>query len=810
MTDPYSVGTVSVSNGGTTVTGTGTFWVGKVRKNDMFFDPAQGLQARVTADPTDNEELTITAWAGTALSDDAYEIIPAADSTSNTARLRDLLAQMSVVEANGRGLFYRFSDTTTDADPGAGYLRLNNADLTLVTAAYIDVLDANGATVSGEVDTWDDSTSLGKGNLWVRSIADPSAFRAYAVTGSIVDGTGYRKLTLTHVGGSGSFAADDELMVAFARTGDTGEGYVTDATVADPSELTALEGEDAGYLVFVTDLQTDFGAYSGRSGVVELVAGPDWQLVAIYTGPQGVQGPQGEQGEQGEQGPPGLNGEGTVASVVAGDGIAVDSTDPTAPVVSALVQGSVLQGANIYQITGNLKHKGLTVQIFPTTVSDGPGSQGNKKWVIVWREGIAHGYDGDSVIKAADSYDQGKSLQNIRTIYDEATVDARDFSGATMDGGRIGMLVTRELGTSSYGKPMFLYSDDDGVTWTSSVLAAMADGLSFDEYLHNIPAGLGGGSDSWIAYGWVNPTRTTIQYARTDDNGATWSSGTAVATVSGEDWSEPRVARLGSEDQWIMVIRRNQSEGLNAFISKSSDMLTWSVPVDSGQEVGRNCMTLLAQGNDLHWFVFSRPYATEAMSIDGRRDSLLVQSRRIDEVWADLDDWAGWETFATMFRPLGYMKFLEDSGKTYGIFAYNEYEVGDGASYTALAILTDDPTFSQLGSMSGGGSNGNWIAYPDGRLECYGTITTTITCTAYAGLFLSEGKDLAYPCNAAIKFASQPATQVRVRTSSARAWPTAAGDPLDQVLYLSQQFLSPVATTAQSLTFDYHAVGKWS
>ncbi len=170
----------------------------------------------------------------------------------STAQTRRLLEELSVVDANGRGLFYRFSTSTTDADPGAGYIRLNNADLTLATAAYIDVTDANGGSVAGEIDTWDDSTSLAKGKLWVRGIAQPAAFHSYEVTGSVVDGTGYRKLTLTHVGGSGSFAADDELMVAFARTGDIGEGYITNATVADPTELTALEGETAGYLVFVT------------------------------------------------------------------------------------------------------------------------------------------------------------------------------------------------------------------------------------------------------------------------------------------------------------------------------------------------------------------------------------------------------------------------------------------------------------------------------------------------------------------------------------------------------------------------------
>lgn len=297
MSEPYNVGTISVSNGGTTVTGVETYWIGAVFKNDMLMDPASGLQARVTEDPTSNTELTINPWPGSSLTDAAYEIIPAADTTTSSARLRDLLAQMSVVQANGQGVFYKFSDTTTDADPGAGYFRLNNADPALATAIYIDNLNANGGAMGDIIDKWDDSTSLVKGTFIAQGVTDKTIIRAYSITGSVVDGTGYRKLTGTYDGGSGSLAADDEFMLAFVRTGDQGDGFVYDTVVADPSELTALESEDPGYLVFVTDLETDFGAYSGRSGVVRLIAGPDWELVALYTGPKGDQGEKGAQWE---------------------------------------------------------------------------------------------------------------------------------------------------------------------------------------------------------------------------------------------------------------------------------------------------------------------------------------------------------------------------------------------------------------------------------------------------------------------------------------------------------------------------------
>lgn len=475
---PYSVGTITVANGSTSVAGADTFWVGKVRQNDMLFIPAQGLQARVTADPTDNEVLAITAWAGTGLTDAAYEIIPASDATTSAARLRDLLAQMSVVEANGRGLFYRFSDAVTDSDPGAGYVRLNNATIGSATAAYIDNLDANDAAVAGDLDTWDDSSSIIKGKLWLRSIVSPSSFHAFSVTGPIVDGTGYRKLTLTYVGGSGGFSDSEELMVFFVPKGDAGDGFAYDATVAAPAGLAAYESEDAGFLVFVTDLGTDFGALSGISGVVRLIAGPDWEVVARYTGLIGpapnisigtvttlaagesadalvtganpnyvlnLEIPEGERGinwrgdysgataydlDDGAlylgsswralqattgNAPPtlpttsnaywqllarqGIDGAGTVNSVVAGAGISVNNTDPTAPVISglAVVKIQKFNASGTYTPDPNLIFAIAEVQ---GAGGGGGGVQGSSTGVRVGAGGASGGYSRKTLLPA--------------------------------------------------------------------------------------------------------------------------------------------------------------------------------------------------------------------------------------------------------------------------------------------------------------------------------------------------------------------------------------------------------------------------
>lgn len=268
----YSVGTASVANGGTAITGVGTAWAGKVFKGDLFTDPAQGLFARITADATSDTSLSCNAWPGTTLAGAAYEILYTADSVRMSERTRQLLEQMSVIEASGRGLFYLFSDGTADADPGAGYFRFNHATIASATAAYPDNLDAEGATVSSILDTWDDGTSTIKGQLWVRSLATPTTFHAFSVSGSVVDGTGYRKLTLAYVGGSGALAADDEIMVLFVPTGDKGDTGAAGVTMTYSSTTTAA---DPGAGTFRLNHATHASATAAYIDNVEALAGAD-------------------------------------------------------------------------------------------------------------------------------------------------------------------------------------------------------------------------------------------------------------------------------------------------------------------------------------------------------------------------------------------------------------------------------------------------------------------------------------------------------------------------------------------------------
>lgn len=273
MPSSYSVGTVTVANGGTTVTGVGTSWAGKVFEGDLFTDPAQGLFARVTADATSNTSLSINAWPGLGLTADPYEVLFQADSIRVSERTRQLLEEMAAIEANGRGLFYRFSNATTDSDPGDGYLRLNHATEASATMLYIDGVDANGSDLLALLDTWDDSTSTNKGKLFLRSIDDASKVAVYNVT-ALTTATGYRKVTIAFVDGDADFDADEQLMVDFARTGDIAtltalgiSAFIQ--TLVDDVDASAAQ-TTLGISTFIKTLIDDTSAAAARTTLAAL------------------------------------------------------------------------------------------------------------------------------------------------------------------------------------------------------------------------------------------------------------------------------------------------------------------------------------------------------------------------------------------------------------------------------------------------------------------------------------------------------------------------------------------------------------
>jgi hypothetical protein len=136
-------------------------------------------------------------------------------------------------------LDYLWDTGTSDADPGAGKLRGNNATTASITTLYIDLVDYAGTTQTGNLDTFDASTNTVKGNIRVVNKNDATKWMTFSLT-SRTTATGYRKLGVTYISQSGAspFANGDEVLLCFERAGDAGATSWSIVTDTDGATVT--------------------------------------------------------------------------------------------------------------------------------------------------------------------------------------------------------------------------------------------------------------------------------------------------------------------------------------------------------------------------------------------------------------------------------------------------------------------------------------------------------------------------------------------------------------------------------------------
>lgn len=120
---------------------------------------------------------------------------------------------------------YTFSTTTTDADPGAGILRLNDSPQNVATQAYVDLLDNLGEDWTDAIDDMDASTNTNRGYLRLVKRDDLTKWILFRLSG-VTTATGYRKLDLVVVDSSDAspFADSDPIVLHFTPSGDAGGG----------------------------------------------------------------------------------------------------------------------------------------------------------------------------------------------------------------------------------------------------------------------------------------------------------------------------------------------------------------------------------------------------------------------------------------------------------------------------------------------------------------------------------------------------------------------------------------------------------
>lgn len=119
MTLPtYSTGTVSIANGGTTVTGSGTIWSGTNAKEGDYFVRSDGF-ALIT-EVTDTTHLKITPWPGATVSGGAYSIAQNyAGRILGVAAAQDVGTMLGALKTEGFFFFVAPADTVPDPSLGA-------------------------------------------------------------------------------------------------------------------------------------------------------------------------------------------------------------------------------------------------------------------------------------------------------------------------------------------------------------------------------------------------------------------------------------------------------------------------------------------------------------------------------------------------------------------------------------------------------------------------------------------------------------------------------------------------------------------
>ena len=124
--------------------------------------------------------------------------------------------------------------TATSGDPGAGGIRGNNDDQSLITEFAIDDVDRNGENIEGALQALDDSTSSIKGMAWIVQTNDKSKWIFAEISANFSDQTGYWTVTAAIRENGAAIDADAVVSCLIIPKGDKGDqGIPGPATVVD-------------------------------------------------------------------------------------------------------------------------------------------------------------------------------------------------------------------------------------------------------------------------------------------------------------------------------------------------------------------------------------------------------------------------------------------------------------------------------------------------------------------------------------------------------------------------------------------------
>jgi len=211
-----------------------------------------------------------------------------------------------------------------------------------------------------------------------------------------------------------------------------------------------------------------------------------------------------------------------------------------------------------------------------------------------WR----HSQSYSSPLNVVFSEDKGQTWSGEKTILTVDDFDVADVGAGVMGSGRIGVLAGLRDASNNYRND-FVYSDDNGDTWTvsASEIASPNGTLPYGTMLP-YPASAGGNDTTgFMVYGYE---ANDCHYAATTDNGATWS---VTEIFVDQGYAEPSVVQVPGQDKWIAFVRVN---GGNLRIATSTNMTTWGAATDTGIALENNPVYAVVDGGQVYVYLAIR------------------------------------------------------------------------------------------------------------------------------------------------------------------------------------------------------------
>lgn len=338
----------------------------------------------------------------------------------------------------------------------------------------------------------------------------------------------------------------------------------------------------------------------------------------------------------------------------------------------------------------NNVYKGLNVAQFPISNGD---------TVYVWREAPGHGNENTgTTIKSAISEDYGQTFKRptgpgnagpeFTFVYTDTNSDTRNFAHGTMSA-RLGIVSARVEPAGTHLDPVFLYSDDEGVSWSSSMLTGFTAGTwNFHSKIYPWPASAGGHDTLGYTCYFYKSDGSGIGLLRTIDNGATWVESVDVVTPGAgfAVVTEMSVSRVSDSDEWVMGIRTGSSD--NMAISTSTDLISWSAITDSSLFLGANPPELFYSDGKIWNITTSREGKAILPEYD---NAILISGVNAKGLFSGSESFNGWYVISALpFWPTGYISMSNSRGRWSGVFTIENYAGSTQSTDGSLAIISSD------------------------------------------------------------------------------------------------------------------------